>query len=76
MNKIRFILSRNNDIQLPENFSLDSVVNMKYVSLLISVDIERLFRFYEHILNGRKINMTYQHDTIKNGKIYNYQLIL
>lgn len=60
LEQIGLIISGNNEIQLPENFTISSVVNMKYAPLT-SVDVERSFSLYKHILSDRRINMTPEH---------------
>lgn len=60
MEQIGQIISGNNEIQLPENFNPCSVANMKYAPLT-SVDVERSFSLYKHILSDRRTNMTPEH---------------
>jgi len=60
MEQIEQIISGNNEIQLPENFNPCSVTNMKYAPLT-SVDVERSFSLYKHILSDRRTNMTPEH---------------
>jgi hypothetical protein len=60
MKQIGLIISRNNEIQLPENFNPCSMANMKYAPLT-SVDVERSFNLYKHILSDRRTNITPGH---------------
>ncbi|KAL4132165.1 hypothetical protein QTP88_009372 [Uroleucon formosanum] len=52
LEQIGLIISGNNEIQIPENFNPCFVANMKYAPLT-SVDVERSFSLYKHILSGR-----------------------
>ncbi|KAL4084712.1 hypothetical protein QTP88_027634 [Uroleucon formosanum] len=58
--QIGLIISGNNEIQLPENFNPCSVATMKYTPLT-SVDVERSFSLYKHILSDRRTNTTPEH---------------
>ncbi|KAL4153986.1 hypothetical protein QTP88_001819 [Uroleucon formosanum] len=49
LEQIGLIISGNNEIQIPENFNPCFVANMKYAPLT-SVDVERSFSLYKHIL--------------------------
>uniref|UniRef100_A0A2S2PVX4 DUF659 domain-containing protein n=1 Tax=Sipha flava TaxID=143950 RepID=A0A2S2PVX4_9HEMI len=60
LEQIGLVISGNNEIQIPENFNPCSVANMKYAPLT-SVDVERSFSLYKHILSDRRINMTPEH---------------
>ncbi|KAL4085189.1 hypothetical protein QTP88_027048 [Uroleucon formosanum] len=69
LKQIGLIISGNNEIQIPENFNPCFVANMKYAPLT-SVDVERSFSLYKHILSDRRINMTPEH--MKEYIIVNY----
>jgi hypothetical protein len=53
--KVGNILYGNNE-NLPENFTPNVVVDMKFAPL-ISVDVECSFSFYKQILRDRKTNI-------------------
>jgi hypothetical protein len=60
MEQIGLVISGNNEIQLSKNFNPCSLVNMKYAPLT-SVDVERSFNFYKHILSDTRKNMIPKH---------------
>jgi len=60
LEKIGLVHSGNNEKQLPENLTPNLVANMKNAPLT-SVDVERSFSLYKHILTDRRTNLTPEH---------------
>lgn len=60
LEKIGLVQSGNNEEQLPENLTPSLVANMKNAPLT-SVDVERSFSLYKHILTDRRTNLTLEH---------------
>ena len=60
LEKIGLVHSVNNEKQLPENLTPNLVANMKNAPL-ISVDVERSFSLYKHILTDGRTNLTPEH---------------
>ena len=54
------VLSGNNTVQLPENYSPTMVADLQY-SPVTSVDVERSFSIYKNILTNRRTKMTTEH---------------
>ncbi|KAF0760196.1 DUF659 domain-containing protein [Aphis craccivora] len=57
---IQKVLSGDEDGHLPINYSPDMASNMKF-SPITSVDVERSFSLYKHILSDRRTHMTPEH---------------
>ncbi|CAI6375765.1 unnamed protein product [Macrosiphum euphorbiae] len=57
---IQNVLSGDEDGHLPTNYSPDMTSNMKF-SPITSVDVERSFSLYKHILSDRRTHMTPEH---------------
>jgi hypothetical protein len=60
LNNIGQILSRNNTVQLPENYSPTMVADLQY-SPVTSVDVERSFSIYKNIFTNQRTKMTPEH---------------
>jgi Protein of unknown function (DUF 659) len=60
LEKIGLVQSGNNEEKLPENLTPSLVANMKNAPLT-SVDVERSFSLYKHILTDRRTNLTPDH---------------